>query len=51
MRVKVETLPRLSAHEKLLTAFAGDATPDIAQPGNTWLPEFQQLGALEPLEP
>jgi hypothetical protein len=49
--VKVESLPWLSAHEKLLTAFAGDATPDVAQLGNTWLPEFQQLGALEPLEP
>jgi multiple sugar transport system substrate-binding protein len=29
----------------------GDATPDIAQLGNTWIPEFAALGALEPLGP
>ena len=51
LRVKVEQLPWTAAHEKLLTAFAGDATPDLAQVGNTWLPEMQALGALEPLEP
>lgn len=51
IRVKVEQLPWTAAHEKLLTAFAGDATPDLAQVGNTWLPEMQALGALEPLEP
>ena len=49
IRVHVEQLPWSAAHEKLLTAFAGDATPDIAQMGNTWLPEFVALGALEPL--
>lgn len=51
VRVQVEQLPWTAAHEKLLTAFAGDATPDLAQVGNTWLPEMQALGALEPLEP
>ena len=50
IRVHVEQLPWSAAHEKLLTAFAGDATPDIAQMGNTWLPEFVALGALEPLD-
>jgi multiple sugar transport system substrate-binding protein len=48
--VRVEQLPWSAAHEKLLTAFAGDATPDIAQMGNTWLPEFVALDALEPLD-
>lgn len=48
--VRVEALPWSAAHEKLLTAFAGDATPDLAQLGNTWLPEFVALGALEPLD-
>jgi multiple sugar transport system substrate-binding protein len=48
--VQVEQLPWSAAHEKLLTAFAGDATPDLAQMGNTWLPEFNALGALEPLD-
>jgi multiple sugar transport system substrate-binding protein len=51
VRVRVEQLPWTSAHEKLLTAFAGDATPDLAQMGNTWLPEMAALGALEPLQP
>ena len=50
IRVQVEQLPWSAAHEKLLTAFAGDATPDIAQLGNTWLPEFVALGALAPLD-
>ena len=48
--VQVEQLPWSAAHEKLLTAFAGDATPDVAQLGNTWLPEFEALGALAPLD-
>jgi len=50
IRVQVNRLPWSAAHEKLLTAFAGDATPDIAQLGNTWLPEFVALGALLPLD-
>jgi ABC-type glycerol-3-phosphate transport system substrate-binding protein len=48
--LRIEQLPWSAAHEKLLTAFAGDATPDLAQMGNTWLPEFVALGALEPLD-
>jgi multiple sugar transport system substrate-binding protein len=51
LRVRVERLPWSAAHEKLLTAFAGDATPDVAQLGNTWLPELVALDALEPLDP
>lgn len=47
--VRVDTLPWSAAHEKLLTAFAGDATPDVAQLGNSWLPEFAALDALAPL--
>src|SRR5437867_353930 len=50
IRVKVQQLPWTAAHEKLLTAFAGDATPDICQLGNTWIPEFVALGALQPLD-
>jgi multiple sugar transport system substrate-binding protein len=48
--VRVQQLPWSAAHEKLLTAFAGDALPDLCQLGNTWLPEFSALGALEPLD-
>ena len=50
VQVRVDQLPWSAAHEKLLTAFAGDATPDLAQLGNTWLPELVALGALEPLD-
>lgn len=50
IRVKVQQLPWLSAQEKLLTAFAGDVTPDLCQLGNTWIPQFAALGAIEPLE-
>ena len=50
IRVLVQQLPWASAHEKLLTAYVGDATPDVAQLGNTWLPELATLGALAPLD-
>jgi len=49
IRVRIEQLPWSAAHVKLLTAFAGDTTPDLCQLGNTWLPELVALGALEPL--
>lgn len=51
LAVQVEQLPWTAAHEKLLTAFAGDATPDVAQLGNTWVAELAALNALEPLTP
>jgi multiple sugar transport system substrate-binding protein len=50
IRVQVQQIPWSAAHEKLLTAFVGGATPDVSQLGNTWVPEFQALGALEPLD-
>jgi multiple sugar transport system substrate-binding protein len=50
IRVIVQQLPWTAAHEKLLTAYAGDALPDLCQLGNTWLPEFTALDALEPLD-
>ena len=49
IRVRVQQLPWSAAHEKLLTAHVGDVTPDLAQIGNTWVPEFVALRALEPL--
>ncbi len=51
IRVLVQQIPWTAAHEKLLTAYAGQSTPDISQLGNTWLPEFNVLNALEPLDP
>lgn len=50
IRVEVQQSPWLSAQEKLLTAFAGDVTPDLCQLGNTWVPQFAALGALAPLD-
>jgi multiple sugar transport system substrate-binding protein len=50
IRVRVQQIPWSAAHEKLLTAYAGDAMPDILQLGNTWIPEFVVLQALEPLD-
>ena len=49
-RVRVQQLPWSAAHEKLLTAYAGDSLPDLCQLGNTWLPELVALDALEPLD-
>ena len=40
IHVEVQQIPWTAAHEKLLTAYVGDATPDIAMLGNTWVPEF-----------
>jgi multiple sugar transport system substrate-binding protein len=49
VRIRVQQIPWSAAHEKLLTAIVGRATPDIAQMGNTWIPEMATLGALAPL--
>jgi multiple sugar transport system substrate-binding protein len=50
IRVRVQQIPWTAAHEKLLTAFVGGALPDVAQLGNTWIPEFAALGALQALD-
>ncbi|MDR4481962.1 MAG: extracellular solute-binding protein, partial [Nitrospirales bacterium] len=50
VRVIVQQIPWTSAHEKLLTAFAGDALPDVAQMGNTWIAEFAALDAVAGLD-
>jgi multiple sugar transport system substrate-binding protein len=50
IRVRVQQIPWSAAHEKLLTAFVGRSTPDLAQLGNTWIAEFVALRALESLD-
>lgn len=50
IRVDVQQSPWSSAQQKLLTAFAGNVTPDLCQLGNTWVPQFAALGALAPLD-
>lgn len=48
--VRVQQIPWTAAHEKLLTAYVGNVTPDLAQLGNTWVPELQAVDAIEPLD-
>ena len=50
IKVNLQQLPWLSAHEKLLTAFAGESLPDVSPIGNTWISEFAALDALHPLD-
>jgi multiple sugar transport system substrate-binding protein len=50
IRVEIQQIPWTAAHEKLLTAFAGGVTPDVAQLGSSWVAELVALGALEPLD-
>jgi multiple sugar transport system substrate-binding protein len=49
--VKVQIIPWNAAHEKLLTAFAGESLPDMCQLGNTWIPEFRTLNTIDNLTP
>jgi multiple sugar transport system substrate-binding protein len=50
IHVREQQIPFTAAHEKLLTAYVGNATPDVAQLGNSWIAEFAALHALEPLD-
>lgn len=50
IRVEVQQIPWSAAHEKLLTAYVGRSTPDVAQLGNTWIAEFVALRAIVPLD-
>lgn len=49
IKVTVQQIPWNAAHEKLLTAFVGGHLPDVFQLGNTWIPEFVAITALEDL--
>jgi multiple sugar transport system substrate-binding protein len=48
VRVEVQPQPWTAAHQKLLTAYAGDSLPDVSQIGNTWVAELAAIGALSP---
>ena len=50
IHVEVQKLPWTAAHEKLLTAYAGDTLSELCSLGNTWIPEFMALNALTPLD-
>ncbi|WP_374408849.1 extracellular solute-binding protein [Pelagerythrobacter sp.] len=47
--VEIQALPWSGAHQKLLTGYVGDALPDLAQVGNSWIAELALLGALDPV--
>lgn len=49
IRVIVQPQPWSSAHQKLLTAYAGDSLPDVSQIGATWISELTAIGALTSL--
>lgn len=42
----VQMVPWASAKEKFTTSIAGGTTPDVAEIGTTWTPEFADAGAL-----
>ena len=42
----IQMVPWASAKEKFTTAIAGGTTPDVAEVGTTWTPEFADAGAL-----
>ncbi len=50
IKINVQSVPWGAAYEKLLTAYAGNALPDVCQLGNTWIPQFAMLNALHPLD-
>ncbi|HYL05523.1 MAG TPA: sugar ABC transporter substrate-binding protein [Thermoanaerobaculia bacterium] len=50
LRIEVQQIPFIAAHEKFLTAFVGRSTPDVAQLGSTWIPELAAIGALAGLD-
>ncbi|QBI55305.1 sugar ABC transporter substrate-binding protein [Streptomonospora litoralis] len=45
-RVDVEFVPWADAHDKFVTAIAGNTMPDVAEVGTTWTLEFAGAGAL-----
>ena len=51
IKIKVQQIPWTAAHEKLITAFASETLPDVFLVGNTWIPEFVEFNAIEPLNP
>jgi len=50
IKVKVQMVPWTAAQEKLISAYASDNLPDVFQLGNTWVPQFVALNAIENLD-
>ncbi|PFG43842.1 carbohydrate ABC transporter substrate-binding protein (CUT1 family) [Isoptericola jiangsuensis] len=47
--LNVEFVEWGDAHDRFVTSIAGGTTPDVAETGTTWTPEFADAGALAPL--
>lgn len=47
--IAVQPLPWTTAHEKLLTGFAGGSLPAVGQVGNSWIAELAAIGAIMPV--
>ncbi len=45
-KLDVQYVPWAEAHDKFVNSIAGDTTPDVAEVGTTWTPEFADSGAL-----
>lgn len=50
IKVKVQQIPWTAAHEKLITAYVSETLPDVFQLGNTWIPEFVAINAIDNLD-
>jgi len=48
-KLDVQYVPWAEAHDKFVDAIAGGTTPDVAEVGTTWTPEFADAGALTDL--
>lgn len=48
--INYESVPWDGGHDQFVTAIAGGQVPDLAELGNTWLLEFAEQGAIEPVE-
>jgi multiple sugar transport system substrate-binding protein len=51
VKVNVTAVPWDGAHDKIASAIAGRATPDVSLIGTTWMGEFAKSGALDPTPP
>lgn len=47
--VDIQFVPWADAHGKFVNAVAGEETPDVAEVGTTWTPEFADAGILADL--
>ncbi|GAA1984573.1 sugar ABC transporter substrate-binding protein [Isoptericola halotolerans] len=47
--LNVDFIEWADAHDRFVTSIAGGTTPDVAETGTTWTPEFADAGALAPV--